>query len=32
MRPLKLAYIVALFVELICMMIALSAVVRSLGK
>lgn len=32
MRPLKLAYIVALFVGPICMMIALSAVVRSLGK
>lgn len=32
MRPLKLAYIVALFVEPICMMIALSAVVRAVGK
>lgn len=31
-RPLKLAYVVALFVEPICMMIALSAVVRSIGK
>ncbi len=31
-RPLKLAYIVAVFVEPICMMIALSAVVRGIGK
>lgn len=32
MRPLNLGYIVALFVEPICMMIALSAVVRAIGK